>query len=151
MKSSLVLLSGASVAFALPRVDIVVETEIQYYTVVQEVTTVQTVPAGKQPGVNVNVAASPTTSTVIPTVTVTIDANEVVPASSSTSTSVKAATPSAPVAAAASAAPSDLASTAVYHHNIHRTNNSAPAMTWGSSYAGYAATVAASCKFAHDL
>ncbi|KAL1866515.1 hypothetical protein Daus18300_006750 [Diaporthe australafricana] len=151
MKSSLVLLSGASVAFALPRVEVVVETEIQYYTVVQEVTTVQTVPAGKQPGVNVNVAANPTTSTVIPTVTVTIDANEVVPASSSTSTSVKAATPSAPVQAAASAAPSDLASTAVYHHNIHRTNNSAPAMTWGSSYAGYAATVAASCKFAHDL
>lgn len=152
MKSSLLLISAASIAAALPKVDIVVETEYQYYTVTQEV--VQTVPAGKPPGVNVNLAqtsVTPTTSTVIPVVTVTIDA-DLAPVPTTSSTSVKvAATPSAAAQDAPAAKPSDLASTAVYHHNIHRANNSAPAMTWGSTYAGYAATVAASCKFAHDL
>lgn len=154
MKSSLLLISGASIAAALPKVDIVVETEYQYYTVTQEVVTVATVPAGKPPGINVALAqtsVTPTTSTVIPVVTVTIDA-DLAPAPTTSSTSVKvAATPSAAAQDASAAKPSDLASTAVYHHNIHRANNSAPAMTWGSTYAGYAATVAASCKFAHDL
>lgn len=151
MKSSLLLISGASIAAALPKVDIVVETEVFYYTVTQEV--VQTVPAGKPLDVNVHLAqtsATSTTSTFVPVVTVTIDA-DLAPAPASTSTSVKVATPSAAAQDAAAAKPSDLASTAVYHHNIHRTNNSAPAMSWGSTYAGYAATVAASCKFAHDL
>lgn len=152
MKSSLVLISAASIAAALPKVDIVVETEYQYYTVTQEV--VQTVPAGKPLGVNVNLAqttsVTPTTSTIIPVVTVTIDA-DLAPAPTTSSTSVKVATPSVAAQDAPAATPSDLASTAVYHHNIHRANNSAPAMTWGSTYAGYAATVAASCKFAHDL
>ncbi|KAI3394763.1 hypothetical protein diail_2232 [Diaporthe ilicicola] len=151
MKSSVLLLSGASIALALPKVDIVVETEMVYYTVVQEVTNVQTPPAGKP---NLHIAANPTTtSTVIPTITVTVDADEVA-STSSTSSSSTVAAPSSPAQAAAPAAPaapSDLASTAVYHHNVHRANNSAPAMTWGSSYAGYAATVAKSCKFAHDL
>lgn len=155
MKSSLLLISGASIAAAIPVVDIVVETEIQYYTVTQEV--VQTVPAGKPVNANLHLAqtsVTPTTSTVIPVVTVTIDADlglGLAPASTSSSTSSKVATPSAPAQDASAAKPSDLASTAVYHHNIHRANNSAPAMTWGSTYAGYAATVAASCKFAHDL
>lgn len=146
------LLSGASIALALPKLDIVVETELVYYTVTQEVTTVQTVPVDANVHVkNPPVKVVPTTSTVIPVVTVTVDPAELAPTPTSTSTSVAVATPSAATQAAASAAPSDLASTAVYHHNIHRTNNSAPAMTWGSSYAGYAATVAKSCKFAHDL
>lgn len=151
MKSSLLLISGASIAAALPKVDIVVETEYQYYTVTQEV--VQTVPAGKPLGINVALAqtsVTPTTSTIIPVVTVTIDA-DLSPATTTSSTSVKVATPSAAAQDAPAASPTDLASTAVYHHNIHRANNSAPAMTWGSTYAGYAATVAASCKFAHDL
>ncbi|EHA45845.1 hypothetical protein MGG_03085 [Pyricularia oryzae 70-15] len=41
--------------------------------------------------------------------------------------------------------------TAVYHHNIHRENNSASALEWDSTYAGYAAETGKSCKFAHDL
>lgn len=143
MKSSLLLITGASIAAALPKLEVVTETDVVYYTVVQEVTTVQTVAADKP----VNVKVAPTTSTSIPVVTVTIDANLAgAPASTSSTSSVKAAASSAPAAA-----PSDMASTAVYHHNIHRANNSAPAMAWGDTYAGYAATVAASCKFAHDL
>lgn len=52
---------------------------------------------------------------------------------------------------APAAAPTDFASTAVYHHNIHRENNSAPALAWDSTYAGYAAETAKKCKFAHDM
>ena len=47
--------------------------------------------------------------------------------------------------------PTDFASTAVYPHNLHRVNNSAPAISWGETYAGYAGQTANSCKFAHDL
>lgn len=51
------------------------------------------------------------------------------------------------------AAPSDdsMESAALYHHNIHRQNHSAPALEWGSKYAGYAAESAAKCVFEHDL
>lgn len=59
--------------------------------------------------------------------------------------------PTTTAAAVAAATPSDFASTAVYHHNIHRANNSAPDVTWGDTYATYAQSVSASCKFAHDL
>ncbi|TLS21950.1 uncharacterized protein PpBr36_09491 [Pyricularia pennisetigena] len=41
--------------------------------------------------------------------------------------------------------------TAVYHHNIHRENNSASALEWDSTYAGYAEKTGKSCKFEHDL
>jgi uncharacterized protein YkwD len=141
MKSSLLMITGASIAAALPKVEVVTQTDVVYYTVVQEV--VQTVAAHKP----VHVKVAPTTSTSTPVVTVTVNPAEVFGAPASTGSSVQAAAPSV----APAAQPSDLASTAVYHHNIHRANNSAPAMTWGKTYAGYAATVAASCKFAHDL
>jgi hypothetical protein len=49
------------------------------------------------------------------------------------------------------ATPSDYASTVVYHHNIHRRNHSSPDVVNDATLAGYAATVASSCKFAHDL
>ncbi|KAI0403884.1 CAP domain-containing protein [Xylaria palmicola] len=42
-------------------------------------------------------------------------------------------------------------SAALYHHNIHRSNHSAPAVTWNSEIAGYAANTAATCHFAHDM
>ncbi|KAK3372157.1 CAP domain-containing protein [Podospora didyma] len=54
---------------------------------------------------------------------------------------------------AAAQAPSgdDYQSTALYHHNVHRANHSVPAVTWSQTYADYAATVAKSCDFKHDL
>ncbi|KAK0612547.1 CAP domain-containing protein [Bombardia bombarda] len=58
------------------------------------------------------------------------------------------AAPAAPVQQASS---DDYQNTALKHHNVHRFNHSAGALTWGDSYASYAATTAASCKFAHDL
>jgi outer membrane biosynthesis protein TonB len=40
---------------------------------------------------------------------------------------------------------------ALYHHNVHRSNHSADALTWGSVYADYAAVTAAKCKMVHDM
>ncbi|KAI1747252.1 CAP domain-containing protein [Xylaria castorea] len=42
-------------------------------------------------------------------------------------------------------------STALYHHNIHRSNHSSPAMSWNDKIAGYAGNTASTCKFAHDM
>ncbi|KAI0440150.1 CAP domain-containing protein [Xylaria telfairii] len=42
-------------------------------------------------------------------------------------------------------------SEALYHHNIHRSNHSSPAVSWNSEIAGYAGNTAATCKFAHDM
>jgi len=47
--------------------------------------------------------------------------------------------------------PTDYSSTAVYHHNVHRANHSAPDVEWSEEHAGYAAQAASSCHFAHDL
>ncbi|KAI0600667.1 CAP domain-containing protein [Biscogniauxia sp. FL1348] len=59
-------------------------------------------------------------------------------------------------AAAVEAQPSEPASddfsgSAVYHHNIHRANHSAVAVTWDDEIAGYAQLTADTCKFAHDM
>ncbi|KAI0458171.1 CAP domain-containing protein [Xylaria acuta] len=42
-------------------------------------------------------------------------------------------------------------STALYHHNIHRSNHSSPAMSWNDEIAGYAGNTASTCVFAHDM
>ena len=36
------------------------------------------------------------------------------------------------------------------HHNIHRANHSAVDLKWNAEIAAYAATTAATCRFAHD-
>lgn len=155
--SSFLLLAGASVALASPIVDVVYETEVSYYTVTEEVTTVETVPAGAPgapgaPNNNVNVVAATTSSSSAPVVTVTVGATEAASTTqSSTTSSAIQVTSSAVVEAASSASPTDFAGTATYHHNIHRSNNSAPSMTYDDTYASYASTVAASCTFAHNL
>jgi len=65
--------------------------------------------------------------------------------------STEAAVASSTTEAASTASPTDYSSTAVYHHNIHRSNHSASAVTYNDTLASYAATVAASCVFAHNL
>ncbi|KUI74483.1 Protein PRY2 [Cytospora mali] len=144
--SSLFLLSGASLALASPVMDVVVETDVYYYTVTQEVTTVETVPAGAPAGPphQMNFEATSTSSNSVAVVTVTAGATE---AASTAETKATSST----VEEASTASPTDFAGTATYHHNIHRTNNSAPSMTYGDTYASYASQVAASCNFAHDL
>ena len=39
----------------------------------------------------------------------------------------------------------------MYHHNIHRANHSANAVTWDAGLASTAATIAASCNYAHNV
>ncbi|KAK0725816.1 CAP domain-containing protein [Lasiosphaeris hirsuta] len=58
-----------------------------------------------------------------------------------------------PVKEAPATAPAgtDYESIALQHHNSHRFNHSAGALSWGGSYADYALTTAKSCKFEHDL
>ncbi|KAI6089164.1 PR-1-like protein [Hypoxylon rubiginosum] len=56
-----------------------------------------------------------------------------------------------PTATAAPTGTSDYANVAVARHNIHRSNHSAPALTWSDKLAGYAANTAATCVFAHDM
>ncbi|ORY67799.1 CAP domain-containing protein [Pseudomassariella vexata] len=40
---------------------------------------------------------------------------------------------------------------AVWSHNVHRANHSAPAMEWNETIAGYASLTADKCVFAHDM
>ncbi|PGG95316.1 hypothetical protein GX51_08253 [Blastomyces parvus] len=44
----------------------------------------------------------------------------------------------------------DYQSKVLYHHNIHRANHSAPALSWSGELAGYANTIASRCVFEHD-
>lgn len=146
------MLSGAAIAMAGPvqdrDVDIVIETAVVVETVFDYYTVTQAFTAPPPPPT--------TTSAPVVVVTVTADAT---PSSSSSSTSqaAKAAvaetTTSSTYAAAATtaAATSSFAEMATYHHNIHRANHSASDISYDDTYAGYAATVAASCVFAHDL
>lgn len=107
------------------------------------------------------VAASPDPTTVAPVVTTTLAPSpeptvETAPAASSPpAVESPEPAPAAPVvpssAQTLAAEPTDYASTAVYHHNLHRMNYSAPAIEWSSTYADYAGQTAAKCVFAHDL
>ncbi|KAL2062231.1 hypothetical protein VTL71DRAFT_6497 [Oculimacula yallundae] len=57
----------------------------------------------------------------------------------------------APVVAQEASAPTDYASTCVYHHNAHRANHTAPNLSWDAGLAKSAKAVADSCVFAHDM
>jgi uncharacterized protein YkwD len=39
----------------------------------------------------------------------------------------------------------------VYNHNVHRTNHTAPLMTWNQTLANAAQTIAESCVYAHNV
>ncbi|KAI0120683.1 scp-like extracellular protein [Xylariales sp. AK1849] len=73
------------------------------------------------------------------------------PATSEASTVVDVPATSATSTQAAVVSPTDMASTALYAHNLHRANHSAPAMAWLDEIAGYAENTANTCKFAHDM
>lgn len=152
MKSSLVLLSGASMALAGPlhnrHVDIVydvvtnVVTEVSYYTVVQEVPPVTVV--------------QPSTTSSPPVVVVTVTVPHTTSVSSSTATpnvevAVATTSSSSSSAAAAAASPTGFEDIALYHHNVHRANGSASDLTYDDTIAGYAATLAERCVFEHDV
>ncbi|KAK5703250.1 hypothetical protein LTR97_004199 [Elasticomyces elasticus] len=92
---------------------------------------------------------APTTSTsvyVAPTATSKAPSSTWVAPSSS-----KAPASSAPASSAAGAAPTDYAGLAKYHHNLHRSNHSAPAIEWDDALAATAEKIASSCVYAHDV
>jgi hypothetical protein len=76
-------------------------------------------------------------------------------------TTTAKATTTAAAAGAAKASPAnpnaavpsgtDWKSIVLYHHNVHRLNHSAAALTYDSTMESYAFTVANSCKYGHDL
>lgn len=150
MKSSIVLLSGASVALAGPlarhqKVDIVydvvtnVVTEVDYYTVVVPAEPVETpVVTSTPPAVVVVTVAATSSSSTSQAPKVDIAA----PTTTATSTYE---------AATAAASPTDFEGIALWHHNAHRANSSATDLTYDTTIAGYAATLAERCEFAHDV
>lgn len=98
---------------------------------------------------------APTTSStyVVPTTSSTYVAptTSAAPSPTSTSTSTWAASTSAS-ATASGGLPSetDYTSTVVYHHNVHRNNHSASALTWNSTLASIALSIAQTCVYEHN-
>jgi uncharacterized protein YkwD len=77
--------------------------------------------------------------------------SETAPAPVVSQTSSVAASPATSTSTTASAtSPTDFVGMVVAHHNAHRANHSAPALTWDASLANTAAKIAASCYYAHN-
>lgn len=57
----------------------------------------------------------------------------------------------APVPTYAPPAAGNMKEAAIYHHNLHRSNHSAPAMSWKDDIADAAQVAADSCVFAHKM
>lgn len=174
--SALLALSGSLLALASPiakrdlEIEVEIVTDIVIVTVTVEAgaeeTTTTVVPTTSAavttttpyippPPVttSTSIATSTSSSSSIETaVTLQAEVSVSVEAQISISTSTSVAVVSTSTTSAATVAtPTDFSSTAVYHHNIHRANHSAPDASWNSDLASYAATVAATCVFAHDL
>ncbi|KAI0118279.1 CAP domain-containing protein [Nemania sp. FL0031] len=158
MKSSTFLAATSAVlALANPLDKRVMETEVvvEYYTV----TVTGNPPAATPTSVKFRPHSKPTqeqpaqepapttTSQAVVIVTVTPEAQST---TSATKASTVANTP-AQASDAGSADGDSFQSTALYHHNIHRSNHSSPEMSWNSEIAGYAANTAKTCVFAHDM
>lgn len=167
MKSSIFIASlSAALAVAGPveKRAVVTDVVVEYYTVTvtgdAPTTTAKPtffVNGGKHRSRSTTVAPVPTTTTAAPVVVVT-QTEEAAPVAPESTTVVEEPTTTAEeptyvatTAQQAVATPSDMASTAVYAHNIHRSNHSAPAVAWLDEIAGYAENTANTCTFAHDM
>ncbi|CAJ2504131.1 Uu.00g115250.m01.CDS01 [Anthostomella pinea] len=117
--------------------------------VTQETVMTETAPAVQSPAV-VIVTVTPEQAQAEPTTaeqaaaTTEVAAQEATVASSPTTAEEAQAAPTEP-------ASDDMQTAAIYHHNLHRSNHSAPEMAWSGKFAGYASNTAATCKFAHDM
>lgn len=96
----------------------------------------------EQPSV-VIVTASPDPTTESPQPTQPAPTSEQVIEAPS-SVAVEYPTPSAP-------SDDDFIGNALYHHNLHRANHSAPELSWDDKIAGYASNTAKTCHFGHDM
>jgi uncharacterized protein YkwD len=93
------------------------------------------------------VVVAPTTSAAP---VVVVETTSQAPAVQETTTPVQVKV-AATTAAPATSSPTDYASTALYHHNMHRANHSASDLTWDDQLATYAKASANKCVFAHDM
>ncbi|TLD07495.1 hypothetical protein PgNI_10258 [Pyricularia grisea] len=151
MRASLCLVaSGAILALAGPLENRAIHTEfvtdIVYVTVTEDSEPTSTaVPQQIPPAVTSSVESPVSTTTQQPQETSAASAQPSVPVE----TNIKKQQSNSN--SKASKGSNAFENTAVYHHNIHRENNSASALEWDSTYADYAAKTGKSCKFAHDL
>lgn len=75
---------------------------------------------------------------------------ETTEAAAPTTAAPTTAAPTTAAPATSSPASGDYQSAVLFHHNVHRTNHSAPALTYDATLAGYALQVAKTCVFKHD-
>lgn len=71
-------------------------------------------------------------------------------ASTSSSFTSVTATKAAPIVYATPAYDGGYQNTVLKHHNVHRANHSAAALTWGHLLAEWAEVLASRCVFAHN-
>lgn len=152
MRSAFVAALFATGAFAVPYQKRAVVTD---YDVVY-VTKVVTVTAGAKPTTVAGYSSHSTASVAPVTTSVHIVSTKASStAKSSAKSSSKASSKSTAKSSAASTAqaskPTTYQEIAVYHHNLHRANHSAPSVTWSNDLASTAATIAASCNYAHNV
>ena len=106
---------------------------------------------GKKPkpstptAVTTSTEAAPTTTEAAPTTTPT--STEAAPTTTETPQSTK----QAPTTTESGSVPTSYSEITVYHHNIHRSNHSAPTIEWSDDLASSAATIADSCVYAHNV
>lgn len=141
--SAIILLSSAAAAIAGPALNKRVY-ETQWTTVYEEVT----VTAGQEP-----VAPTPA-----PVYAPAVPVGEVVTITKGPDVGAPKPKPSEVVNAPAPAQPApvyvpngSMKDAALYHHNVHRSNHSAPAMTWNDKIAASAQEAADSCVFKHQM
>ncbi|KAI1339171.1 scp-like extracellular protein [Xylariaceae sp. FL0016] len=170
MKSSVfAVATAATLAYAKPfekRQVIETDVVVDYYTVTvtgaaqethwtvaaeeAEPTTTTQEPAVVWVTVTPDAAPATTSTPSVVYVTETLGA-ESYPTAEAVDSSTESSTTSSSAAEPTEPASDDMASAALYHHNLHRANHSAPEMTYSDKFAGYAANTAATCKFAHDM
>jgi uncharacterized protein YkwD len=160
MRSAIIAAAAfAAAALAVPyeKRDVVVNTDVEW----SYVTTYVTVTAGAKPTEEANTVKhyghpkKPSwwgkprkhkTKTVAQPKPTTSDWSQPAPTSQAPPSKSPTAQRSAPASA-----PTDYASKAVLHHNVHRANHSAPDIEWDSNLEASAKQVASSCVYAHNV
>lgn len=75
----------------------------------------------------------------------------IAPSSSEISATSSATVSAAETTSAAAAKATTYQQIVIAHHNVHRANHSASALTWSADLASTAASIAASCVYAHNV
>ncbi|KAI9652312.1 MAG: hypothetical protein M1829_001674 [Trizodia sp. TS-e1964] len=160
---SAILMAAAALASPVRKREMVVEVDVVVTTV--WVTSGQQIPTqapsssssstSKAADVPAVVEVSSSTSTSVdapdaPTATTSTSTSQPPPPPTSSSSAPPLAQPSAAPSAASGPAGTDYISQILFHHNAHRANHSASALTWDAGLAATAGKTASTCVWAHD-